>query len=84
MADRQIEVAPAGPAAQRQRTVDKATRLRRQLAAAVTADHGRVDPVQFTERNRLREVARRHLDLGAARSQPLNHRRQHEHVRRIC
>jgi hypothetical protein len=48
------------------------------------ADHCRVDPVKFAERNRLGEVTSRHLNFCAARSQPLDHGPQDEHMRRIC
>ena len=51
-------------------------------AAAVAPDHLGLDPVPLEQLERLRVVARRHLDLVATLPQEPDQRPEHQHVRR--
>src|SRR5207248_5576560 len=68
--------------AQRAQAAPELPRLAEPRAPAVSPDHLRLDPVQLEELERLRVLARRHLDLVAAPPQELDQRPEHEHVRR--
>ena len=83
MSQRDVEVPAAGESGQSQRAIDQATGLGDQRTAAVPADRDPIDPVAVAELERLRKVPRRHLDVVARGLQAPDHRRHHEHVRRV-
>src|SRR5207237_8164049 len=78
------ELPAPGPAPERPRAAHERPRLAEPRAAAVAADHLRLDAVQLEELKRLGVLAGRDLDLVAATPEQLDERPEHEHVRRGC
>ena len=80
MAEGPVEPPAPRPAGERRRSFRQPTRLGAETAAAVASDRRVLDPEPLQQPERLREIARGHLDLVPARPQVRDHGPHHEHV----
>ena len=81
---RESEVKPPAPpeSPHANRPLNQAEQLLDPRRAAVAADQRVLDAVEVEELDGLRVLTRRHLDLVAGLTQPVDHRPQHQHVSR--
>jgi hypothetical protein len=81
--EREVEVAPFRPAAQRRNPRHLGAGLADRGRPAVATDRRRLDPMQLEQLHRLRVLARGHLDLVAALLEQPDQGTEDEHVRGV-
>jgi hypothetical protein len=81
--ERDVEAASLGPVGERERARREAEPLGGRAAAAVAADRLVRDAEALEQPERLREVARGHVDARATALERADHRAHDEHVGRV-